>query len=111
MSFAGHVLCQRMLMGVAWPFAIIGKPIAAPAAAPVAALRNFRRGAIAERDSGAAGSVGLRDMDSSKRMALMHLARDGCCYGPCARAGRRALSRKAACRVLPELAYTARVTL
>src|SRR5947209_8184781 len=44
MSFAGHVLCQRMVMGPVWPLAITGNPsVAAVPAAPAAALRNLRR--------------------------------------------------------------------
>src|SRR2546430_1103263 len=44
MSFDGQVLCQRMLIGPAWPLAIIGKPSAAtPPATPVAAFRKLRR--------------------------------------------------------------------
>src|SRR5215470_2887608 len=63
MSFAGHVLCQRMLIGVAWPFEIIGKPSVAPAAAtPVAAFRNLRRERAALRASGNAGTENLRVM-------------------------------------------------
>ena len=43
MSFAGQVDCQRIAIGVAWPFAIIGNArLAAPAVA-VAPARNFRR--------------------------------------------------------------------
>src|SRR5215510_3298706 len=42
MSFAGHVLCQRMLIG---PCALTtaGKPSVAPAVAAAAPARNFRR--------------------------------------------------------------------
>src|SRR5262245_8696697 len=44
-SFAGHVLCQRIEIGPC-AFAIIGKPSAAvPAAALAAPLRNLRRDA------------------------------------------------------------------
>src|SRR5258707_15043286 len=47
MSFAGQVLCQRMLIGPAWPLAIMGKPsVAAPAAAAAAPARNLRREAV-----------------------------------------------------------------
>src|SRR5258706_7407402 len=44
MSFAGHVDCQRMLIGPVWPLAIMGKPsVAAPAVAAAAPVRNLRR--------------------------------------------------------------------
>src|ERR1700712_906124 len=44
MSFDGHVDWKRIDTGLVWPFEIMGKPsVAAPAAAPVAALRNLRR--------------------------------------------------------------------
>ena len=43
MSFAGQVDCQRIEIGVACAVAIIGKPSAAPAAAPELAFRNLRR--------------------------------------------------------------------
>src|SRR6266705_6952446 len=43
MSFAGQVLCQRMLIGP-WALTIVGKPsVAAPAVAAAAPARNFRR--------------------------------------------------------------------
>src|SRR5712691_5012595 len=43
MSFAGQVLCQRMLIGP-WALAIMGKPrVAAPAVAAAAPARNLRR--------------------------------------------------------------------
>src|SRR5512139_1157135 len=42
MSLAGHVLCQRIVVGLAWPFAIIGKA-SVPAVAAAAPDRNLRR--------------------------------------------------------------------
>src|SRR5215831_11635768 len=63
MSFAGQVLCHRRLIGVTWPFAIIGKPSVAPAAtAPDAAFRNLRRERVAPGASGIAGTDNLRVM-------------------------------------------------
>src|SRR5882762_8419280 len=47
MSFDGQVDCQRMLIGPAWPLAIMGKPsVAAPAVAAAAPARNLRREAV-----------------------------------------------------------------
>src|SRR5882672_2185715 len=47
MSFDGQVDCQRMLIGPAWPLAIIGNPrVAAPAVAAAAPARNLRREAV-----------------------------------------------------------------
>src|SRR6188768_4242488 len=63
MSFAGHVDCQRIEIGPVCPLAIIGKPsVAAPAAAPVAAVRNLRRVGALSAGTAAAGNCGLRDM-------------------------------------------------
>src|SRR6185503_14966921 len=46
MSFAGQVLCQRMLIGP-WALTIVGKPsVAAPAVAAAAPARNLRREAV-----------------------------------------------------------------
>src|SRR5438309_262184 len=60
MSFEGQVLCQRIEIGPVWPFAIIGKPRVAPAAAtPEAAFRNLRRSAATPLST----TLTLRDFD------------------------------------------------
>src|SRR5258707_15253631 len=47
MSFDGQVDCQRMLIGPAWPLAIMGKPsVAAPAVATAAPVKNLRPEAV-----------------------------------------------------------------
>src|SRR4030081_229823 len=49
MSLEGQVDCQRMLIGPAWPLAIMGKPsVAAPAVAAAAPARNLRREAVSD---------------------------------------------------------------
>src|SRR5678816_4150070 len=66
MSFVGHVDWKRMLIGPAWPFAIIGKPsVPAVAAVAVAAFRKRRRppvfcGVAAARDLSLIGVLQVR---------------------------------------------------
>ena len=45
MSFDGHVLCQRMLIGPDWAWTAGAATVAAAAVAP-AAIRNLRRVAV-----------------------------------------------------------------
>src|SRR5690349_5895491 len=75
MSFDGHVDWNRMLIGLACPFEIIGKPSVAPAAAaPVAAFRNLRREPVLAA-LGGAGTNSLRFMDPPLKWRAVALPR------------------------------------